>query len=134
MTNSVTFSAPNFSTSFAPTSSWIPFDAASRASFFRGQQSGHEAVAGEGFGFMKISSGTMLSVISRFFLPPRAASSFCASDERLAAFLAEFQRGDEISFGDFLGRAFIHDDVGFVADVNQIEIAVGAFPREWDWR
>ena len=48
-------------------------------------------------------------------------------DQRLDGFLAEFQRGVEIRFGDFLGRAFIHDDVVFVADIDQVEIALGHF-------
>ena len=39
------------------------------------------------------------------------------------AFLAEFQGGVEIRFGDFLRRAFEHDDVGFVADVDDVQIA-----------
>ena len=30
---------------------------------------------------------------------------------------------DELRFGKFLGIAFDHDDFGFAADVNEIEIA-----------
>ena len=69
----------------------------------------------------------MLSVISRFFLPALATSSFCAAMMRLAAFLAEFQRGVEVGLGDFLGRAFIHHDVVFVADIDEVEVALGHF-------
>ena len=41
--------------------------------------------------------------------------------------MREFQRGVEIGLGNFLRRAFVHDDVFFVADINEIEIAPGLF-------
>ena len=127
MTNSVTFSAPNFSTSFAPTSSLNRLAGGFAGEFAGREQRGHKTVAGELLGFRRISSGTMLSVISRFFLPTLAASSFCAAMSGWMHFLAEFQRGVEVRLGDFLGRAFIHHDVVFVADINEIEIALGLF-------
>ena len=41
-------------------------------------------------------------------------------------FLGEMQGLDEFLFGEFVGLAFDHDDVGLVADVDQVEIAVCA--------
>ena len=40
--------------------------------------------------------------------------------------VGEFERFDEIGFGQFVRRAFDHDDVVFSADVNKIEIALVA--------
>ena len=44
---------------------------------------------------------------------------------RLDDFLRVFQRGVEVGLGDFLGRAFIHDDVFFVADIDEVEVVSG---------
>ena len=61
-------------------------------------------------------------------LPLLFAASFCefflGFDDRQTGFLSENQSGVEVRFGDFVCRAFIHDDVAFVADVNQVEIAL----------
>ena len=51
MTNSVTFSAPNFSTSFAPTSSLMALHGAFAGQFAGREQRGHEAVARQRLGF-----------------------------------------------------------------------------------
>ena len=40
--------------------------------------------------------------------------------------MRKLERLHEISFGNFSGRAFDHDDVVFRADINQIEIALFA--------
>ncbi|OQB91521.1 MAG: hypothetical protein BWX84_01366 [Verrucomicrobia bacterium ADurb.Bin118] len=52
---------------------------------------------------------------------------FLGRDDRLHGLQAEFQRGIEISFGDFLGRAFKHDDLGFAAHEDEVQIAVLQF-------
>ena len=39
--------------------------------------------------------------------------------------MGELQGGDEIGLRDFVGGAFVHDDVGLVADVNQVEVGLG---------
>ena len=44
-----------------------------------------------------------------------------------AAFLAELERGVEVGLGNFPGGAFIHHDVFFVANINQVEVALGLF-------
>lgn len=41
--------------------------------------------------------------------------------------MAKLERGVEVGFGDFPGRAFIHHDVVLIAHVNEIEIALGLF-------
>ena len=69
----------------------------------------------------RISSGTTLTVIWRLVLPALAASSSWAA-MRLAGFLGEPQGGDEVLLGDFVAGAFIHDDVGLVADVDEVEV------------
>ena len=73
---------------------------------------------------LRISSGTMLSVIWRLGLPTRAARSFCAAIAGWIGLLTELQRGVEVRFGDFLGRAFIHHHVRLVADIDQVQIAL----------
>src|SRR5207237_6314255 len=40
--------------------------------------------------------------------------------------VGKFERLQEISFGNFPGRAFNHDNVVFRADINQIEVALFA--------
>ena len=76
----------------------------------------------------------MLSVISRFACPPRAAKFLLRGDRRLNGFLTELKRGVEIGLGDFLGRAFEHDHVGFVADIDQVQVALEPSGCGSGWR
>ena len=48
------------------------------------------------------------------------------ADHFLRVSVGEFERLDEVLFGNFMSRAFDHDDVVFRADVNEIEIALVA--------
>ena len=45
--------------------------------------------------------------------------------------MRKLKRFHEISFGEFLGRAFDHKDVVFRADINQVEVALFAFGVCW---
>ena len=66
----------------------------------------------------------MFSLISRFCFAGVGGQFLLRGDHRLDGFLAEFERGIEVGFGDFLGRAFKHDEVVFVADIDEVEIAL----------
>ena len=48
------------------------------------------------------------------------------ADHFLALTVRELERLDEVLFGNFVGRAFDHDDVVLGADVDEIEIALVA--------
>jgi len=76
----------------------------------------------------------MFTWISRFFLPAAAASFLLRFDQRLAAFVAEFERRVEVRFGDLLCRAFIHDDVMRVSHVHQVQIAFKASRYGSGWQ
>src|SRR5205814_2328942 len=52
-------------------------------------------------------------------------------DHWLNRFLAEPERGIEVCVVDFLGRALKHHQVGFVADIDQVEIAVDHLSMGW---
>ena len=134
MTNGVTFSAPNFATSFAPTSFLMALQAPSRLSLPGVSSAGTKRSPASAFASARISSGTIFSVISRFVLADFRGEFLLRGDQRLDDFLRVFQRGVEVGLGNFLGRAFIHDDVFFVADIDEIEIALGLFGVRRDWR
>ena len=43
----------------------------------------------------------------------------------MAGGLGEFQGGDEIGLRDFVGGTFVHDHVGLVADIDEVEVGLG---------
>ena len=73
----------------------------------------------------RISSGTMFTVISRFFLPACAASSFCASisgwQHSWPNFSAALKSASEISLAE---PSYMTMSCG-VADVNEVQVAFG---------
>ena len=87
------------------------------------QQRGHKTVAGELFCLLQNFVGNDVQLDFAFFLAGLRHQPLLGGDQRLAAFLAEFQRGVEIRLADFLRRTLVHHDVVFIADVNEIEIA-----------
>ena len=91
------------------------------------EQRGDETVAGERLGFGQNFVGDNFQRDRALGLADFRGEFFLRGDHRLDDFLRVFQRGVEVGFGNFLGRAFIHDDVFFVADVDEIEIALGLF-------
>ena len=50
---------------------------------------------------------------------------FLSGDQGLAGGLGEFQGGDEIGLCDFVGGTFVHDHVGLVADIDEVEVGLG---------
>ncbi len=60
------------------------------------------------------------------FLAGEADEFFLQGDELGHGDLGEVEGFDELLFGEFVGLAFDHDDVGLVADVDQVEITVFA--------
>ena len=76
----------------------------------------------------------MLSVISRLGLADFGGQFLLRGDDRLDGLMGEFQRGIEVVVGNLLGGAFIHHQVGFIADINQVQIALQTSRRAWDWR
>ncbi len=91
------------------------------------QQGGNETVTGERLCFRKDFVGNDVQSDFALFLAGFCGKFFLRGNDGLDGFLRVFQRFIEIGFGNFLGRAFIHHDVFVVADVNQIEIALGHF-------
>ena len=91
------------------------------------EQRGHETVAGELLGFLEDFVGNDVERDFAFLLAGPGGEFLLRGDERLAAFLAELERGVEVGLGNFLSRAFIHHDVFFVANVNEVEVALGLF-------
>ena len=67
-------------------------------------------------------------------LPGLGGEFFLRGDEDLHLLLREGEGVDEVVFGDFVGRAFDHDDVGLVADIDEVEVALRHAGRGWDWR
>ena len=57
-------------------------------------------------------------------LAGQADQFFLGFDQRGHRALGEVEGLDEVFFGDLVGGAFDHDDVGLVADVDQVEVAV----------
>ena len=45
--------------------------------------------------------------------------------------MPELERGIEVRLGDFLGGTFEHDQFGFVADIDEVEIAFGHLGMGW---
>ena len=76
----------------------------------------------------------MFSVISRFFLPALAASSFCAAmsgwQHSWPNFSAALKSASEISLAE---PSYITMS-RFVADIDQIQIAFQHFGMGRDWR
>ena len=91
----------------------------------RQQQRGDETVTGEGFRIRENFVGDDLERDFALLLADFRDEFLLRGDDRLNGFLGELQRGAEVGFGNFLGRAFIHDDVFFVADIDEVEIALG---------
>ncbi len=91
------------------------------------QQRGHKTVAGKFLGFRQNFIGCLVE--SDFALLPAALGDefLLEGDDGLNGFLAEFQGSVEVGLGNFLGRTFIHHDVVFIADIDEIEIAFGHF-------
>ena len=117
-TNSVTFSAPYFSTSFLPTSSKIALTADSRFNFPGVNSAGTIRSPASALASLKISSGTILTLMSRFFLPAAAISFFCASINGWQHSCPNFNASLKSASCNLLRRAFIHHDVLRIADVN----------------
>ena len=82
------------------------------------EQRGDETVAGELFRVGEDFVGDDLERDFALLLADFRDEFLLRGDDRLDGFLREFQRGVEVGFGNFLGRAFIHDDVFFVADID----------------
>ncbi len=94
--------------------------------FAGGEQRGHHAVAGQGLGFVEDFVGDDVEGDRTLGLAGLGDEVLLGCDERLAAVVGAAERGIEVGFGDFLRGAFDHDDVGFAADVDEIEVALGA--------
>ena len=91
------------------------------------QQRGHKTVAGELLRFRENFVGNNLECDVAFLFADFRDEFFLRGDDGLDDFLRVFQRGVEISLGDFLRGTFIHDDVFFIADIDEVEIAVRLF-------
>ena len=89
------------------------------------EQRGNETVAGESFCIGENFVGDDLERDFALLLANFRDEFLLRGDDRLDGFLGELQRGAEVGFGDFLGRAFIHDDVFFVTNIDEVEIALG---------
>ena len=100
------------------------FDGGFALQFLVGQKSGHHPFAGQGFGFLKNVVRHDADGDVALFLAGAGGQILLRLDQGLAAFVAEFEGGHEIRLGNFLGRAFEHDHVGGVADVDEVQIAV----------
>ena len=94
--------------------------------FAGGQQRGHHAVAGQGLGFVEDFVGDDVEGDRALGLARLGDELLLGRDERLATVVGEAKRRVEVRFGNLLGGAFDHDDVGFAADVNEIEVAFDA--------
>jgi hypothetical protein len=90
------------------------------------EQRGHEAVAGERLGLGEDLVGDDLQRDFTLLLAGLGGKLLLRGDERLDGFLGVFQRGVEIGFGDFPGRTLEHDNILFVADVDEVEVAFSA--------
>ncbi len=93
----------------------------------RQEQRRDETVAGELFRIGEDFVGDDLQRDGALGLADLRGELLLRGNLRLDDFLGVFQRGVEVGLGDFLGRAFIHDDVFFVADIDEVEIALGLF-------
>ena len=87
------------------------------------KQGGHDPVAREGLGFGQDLLRHDGYGDVAFLLAGDRRQLVLGFDERLAAFVPEFEGRVEIRLADLLGRAFIHDDVARVSHVNQIQVA-----------
>ena len=91
------------------------------------QQGRDETVASEGLGFLEDFVGNDVQRDLALGLAGFGGEFLLRGDQRLTAFLAELERGIKVSLGDFLGCAFEHHDVLFVADIDEVEVAFSAF-------
>ena len=91
------------------------------------KQRGNETVAGELLGFVQNFVGNNVKRDFAFLPASLCHQLFLGGDNRLNGLLRVFQRGVKISFRDFPGCAFIHHDVFVVADIDEVEVALGHF-------
>ena len=97
-----------------------------RATFARGVEGGFDAVTSDSVGDFE---EFILRVEERDFalhLTGELGEFFLSGDELDDFGLGEVESFDEISFGHFVGSTFDHDDLSFVAHINEIEIAIQA--------
>ena len=95
--------------------------------FAAGVERGLDAVAGDRVGDFR-NGGVHLEEGHRAFrLADGGGEIALGGDEELYGLAGEIETGVEVGLGEFLGRAFDHDDFFSIADIDEVEVAVGAF-------
>ncbi len=96
-----------------------------------GQERRNQTLAGQflGFGQNVIRHDAHGDVA--FFLAGAGGQILLRLDEGLAGFMAELQGGGEIRLGNLLGGSFEHDDVGGIADINEVQVAFARLAVGW---
>ncbi len=87
------------------------------------QQRRDDAVAGQGFGFLEDFLGHDIERDLALGLADAGGQLFLHGNGRLNGLVAELERGVKVRLADFPGRPLIHDEVGFVADIDQVQVA-----------
>ncbi len=100
------------------------FDGGLAFELFVGQQSRDHPFAGQLLGLAQDVVGHDADGDVALFLAGAGGQILLRLDKRLAAFVAEFERGHKVRLGNLLGRAFEHDHVGRVADVDEVQVAL----------
>ena len=95
--------------------------------FPRGEESIDNTVAGKAFGLIEDFVGNDVERDLAFALARALGEIALGGDRRPDALVRELHRLFEIVVGNFFGRAFIHDKIGFVADIDEIQIALRHF-------
>ena len=92
---------------------------------FTGREQGrHDAVTGQRLGFFEnVLRDDVKRDLALGLANARGQVLLCRN-HRLNCLVAELERRVEVRFADFLGRAFKHHHVGFVADIDQVQVTV----------
>ena len=93
--------------------------------FARGQERRHHASARQRPGGMEDLVGHRTHHDGPFGFAGAPGQFFLGGDDWLAGVVAELKRGVKVRLGNFLSRPLEHDQFLFVADVNEVEIALG---------
>jgi hypothetical protein len=123
MTNSLTASAPNFLDELGAHRSLDGFAGGFAGEFAGGEQRRDDGVTGERARGLEDGLGHDVGGDGAFGFAEFGGEFLLGGDDGLDGFLAELQRGNEVGLGDFVGGAFEHDDIGVIADVDEVEIA-----------
>ena len=91
----------------------------------RGEQGGDDAITGQGLGGGEDLLGDDGHRDGALGLAGLGGQFFLGGDQGLAGGLGELEGGDEVGLGDFVGGTFVHDHIGLVADVDQVEVGLG---------